>query len=138
MGIELYWDNDEQTVMLLEFEGQWTWDDLFEALAKAKKVSARADYEIGAIVNVAGGVRFPGGTLLNAQSFENAKKLLSMSGGSTGPVVIAGTNPMMRTAFEMMARISPQSTANIHFAPTLDAARLFLAGRLPVRTPAAS
>lgn len=138
MAIELYWDNDEQTVMLLEFEGQWTWDDLFETLAKAKKVSDKADYEIGAIVNVTGGVRFPGGTLLNVQSFENAKKLLSMSGGSTGPVVIAGTNPMMRTAFETMARISPQATGSIHFSPSLDAARAYLAGRLRARTPVAS
>jgi hypothetical protein len=138
MGIELYWDNEERTIMLLEFEGRWTWDDLFDTLAKAKKVSAKAAYEIGAIVNISGGVRFPGGSLLNAQSFENAKKLLAMSDGTAGPVVIAGSNPMIRTAFETMSRLSPGSTANIHFAPDLDAARRYLNERLRLAQEAAS
>ena len=37
MGIELYWDNDEQTVMLCEVDRSWTWDEMDAVLDKVKK-----------------------------------------------------------------------------------------------------
>jgi ABC-type glycerol-3-phosphate transport system substrate-binding protein len=138
MSVELYWDNDERTVMLLEFEGAWTWDELFATLARAKKAGDQAGGEIGAIINVTGGVRFPGGSLLNAHSFDNAKKLLALSDGKAGPMVVAGADGLMRTAFETMTRLNPQATGSVHFVPTLDAARAYLAQRLDTDRAAAS
>ncbi|MBZ0302663.1 MAG: hypothetical protein K8J31_23160 [Anaerolineae bacterium] len=138
MSVELYWDNDERTVMLLAFEGQWTWEELFETLATAKKVGEQSPVEIGAIIDITGGVRFPGGSLLTAHSFANAKKLLALDDGHTGPIVVAGGNPMIRTAFETMSRLYSDATANFHFVPTLNAARAYLAERLNAPNPAAS
>jgi hypothetical protein len=130
MGVELYWDNDKQTIMLLEFEGQWTWDQLFEKLRMAQKVGAQSPHEIGAIVNIRDGLGIPGGTLFKPANFENAKKMLTMGEEGTGPIVIAGANPMLRAAYDTMSRLNNRATANIHFTRTLDEARAYLSQRL--------
>ncbi len=133
MGVELYWDNDERTVMLLEFEGRWTWEQLFEQLAIAKQVGDKASYEIGAIVNIADGATIPGGSLFKPVNFENAKKMLEMGSSGTGPIVIAGGNPMLRTAYDTMSRLNASATSNIYFTRTVAEARSLLAQRLPER-----
>ena len=131
MSVELYWDNDEQTVMLLEFEGQWTWDELFEKLDVARKAGERADYEISAIVNAASGVHFPGGSLFKPVNLENAKKMLKMGAAGTGPVVIAGANPFIKTIYDTMSSLHKHATSKIYFAADVDEARLLLAERQP-------
>ena len=136
MSVELYWDDDARTTMLLEFEGRWTWEQLFEQLAVAKQVGDKADYVIGAIVNISDGVSLPGGSLLNPTNFENAKKLLEMGSSGTGPIVIAGDNRMLRTAYNTMARLNASAVENIFFASSLEGARRLLRERLPEHIPA--
>jgi hypothetical protein len=126
MSIELFWDNDEQTILLCEFHPGWTWDDMYETLATIKKVTDRASYEIAAIVDVHEGVGIPGGSLLSRSNFEHAKKMLSMGEGGTGPIVIVGANPLIRAAHDAFRMIDRKATSNIHFAPNLDAARTIL------------
>jgi hypothetical protein len=128
MGIELYWDNDEQTVMLMEVEGRWTWEELFETLSKVKKVTDRADYEIGAIVDMRDGMQIPGGSLFNPSNLENAKKVLQMGDDGTGPVVFVGKG-VVKTIYNSLRGMNPRASANIHFADSVDAARAYLEDR---------
>lgn len=130
MGIELYWDDDAQTIMLMEVEGRWTWEDLFSALETVKKVTDRADYEISAIVDLRGGMHIPGGTLFNTANMDNAKKVLQMGDKGTGPIVIVGANGVVRTIYDTLSKLNPRASANIHFADTMNAAQQFLASRL--------
>ena len=135
MGVELYWDNDERTIMLLCFEGAWTWQELFETLGRAKQASQAAQRKIGAIIEVGRDMRFPGGSLLTPQGLENARKLLAMSDENTGPVVIAGTHPFIRAAFESIRRLHPQTTAQVRLFDTPEQARRDLQQRLGAASP---
>lgn len=126
MGIELYWDNDEQTVMLCEIEGAWTWDDLYDVLNRVKKVTDKAQHEIAAIVHVSGGVKIPGGSIFTPAAFDHAKRMVKMGEGGTGPVVIVGASPVIKTAYETFRTIDRRATGNIHFAASVDEARQIL------------
>ena len=82
MGIELYWDNDEQTVMLCEVDRSWTWEEMDAVLDKVKKVTDRSEYTIGAILDLRQGVHFPGGTIFTPTALSHARKMLKMGEGT--------------------------------------------------------
>jgi hypothetical protein len=132
MGIELFWDNEEKTIMLCEFQQRWTWDDLFDTLNAIKKVTENAEREIGAIVDLRSGTTFPGGSFLSADNFEKAKRVLKMGDGGTGPIVIVGANSIVKTIYSTMAGLNSTAASNIHFADSLKQARAYLEKRVGV------
>jgi ABC-type glycerol-3-phosphate transport system substrate-binding protein len=134
MAIELYWDNDEQTVMLCEVRDPWTWDDLFDTLGKIKKVTDRSPVTIGAILDVSHGITIPGGSLFSPATFENAKKMIKMGEGGTGPIVVVGANPLIKAVYNAAGTIDRKALSNFAFVPTLDEARAHLERVMP--TPA--
>ena len=126
MGIELYWDNDARTVMLCEFERTWTWEELDAVLIKIKRVTDQAEQVIAAIIDVQQGVNFPGGTIFSPGALNQAKKILRMGEGGSGPVIIVGANPLIRTAYNTMRALDPNHLSNVAFADSLEAARAML------------
>jgi hypothetical protein len=128
MGIELYWDNDADTVMRCEFDREWTWDELDAALAKIKRITDRADREIAAIIDVRKGVNFPGGTIFSPAAFEQAKKMLRMGEGGKGPVVVLGASPLIKTVYNAVRGLDSDGLSNVSFAATLAEARAILRG----------
>ncbi len=130
MGIELYWDNDEQTILLAEFDNQWTWDELHAVLRTVKKITAERSYEIGAIVDLTRGLRLPGGALLSKETFDNFKKILKMGDEGKGPVVVVGLSAMIKAVYDTVAKLDPKATEDVAFAKTQDEARAILHQRL--------
>jgi len=129
-NIELYWDNDQQTVMLCTFAKGWTWAEMFETLDTIKKVTDQRDYEIGAIVDVSRGISVPGGSVFSADTREKAKKMLAMGADGKGPIAIVGAGGMIKAVargFEMLDRTALQ---DVYFVDTLNAARRALAERM--------
>lgn len=123
MGIDLYWDNKEQTVMLCEFNGDWSWDELHAVLRTIKQLSVERGRVFGAIVDVRGGLRLPGGTIFNREALTNFRKMLQLDPEGKGPVVIVGMNPMIRTIFDTAGRLEPSVTENVYFADDMQEAR---------------
>jgi len=124
MGIELYWDNDAQTVLLVEFAAKWTWDELDAMLIKIKKTTDKAAPQIiAAIIDLRVGGHLPGGTIFSPGAVNQAKKILSMGEGATGPVVVVGGGGLIRAAYNLMRGIDPTAVSNVSFADSIDAAR---------------
>jgi hypothetical protein len=130
MPIELYWDNDERTVMLIEVEGGYSWDDLYDVLRKIKKVTDNAPYTIGAILDVTRGATIPGGKLFTQTTLDHARNMLKMGEGGTGPVVIVGANSFIRLVFSTFYNLDRKALGNVQFAATPDEARAILAEKL--------
>ena len=129
-NIELYWDNDEQTVMLCTFAKGWTWAEMFETLDTIKQVTEQRDYEIGAIVDVSRGISVPGGSVFSADTREKAKKMLAMGADGKGPIAIVGAGGMIKAVargFEMLDR---NALKDVYFVDSLNAARRVMTGRL--------
>jgi|GEM_PF-380867 hypothetical protein len=130
MPIELYWDNDERDIMLIEVEGAWTWDDLYTTLGKIRKVTDNASYTIGAILDVSGGTSVPGGTIFTQTAFNHAREMLKMGEGGTGPIMIVGANSFIRMVFSTFYNLDRKTLSNVRFAASLEEARLELNHRL--------
>jgi hypothetical protein len=123
MSIDLYWDNDDQTVMLAEFNGRWTWDELYAALNTIKKMSQERERVFGAIIDVRDGLHIPGGSIFNRDALNNFRKLMKLGDDGKGPVVIVGVNKMVRTVFDAAGKIDSKSVQDVHFSKDMDDAR---------------
>ena len=127
MGIELYWDNDEQTVMLAEVQGAWTWDDLYEALRKVKRISDKSPVVLGAIIDLTHGTAFPGGSPFSATAHGHGKRVIKMGEGGKGPIAVVGAAPFFRKAFGMLLSLDREKLSHITFVDTLEEAEAFMA-----------
>jgi hypothetical protein len=129
MGIELYWNNDEQTVMLVEIQGAWTWDDMYDALHKVKKVSDKSPVVLGAILDLTRGATFPGGTPFNATTLGHGKRVLKMGEGGSGPIAVVGAAPFFRKVFSVFLSMDREKLGHIRFVDTLAEAEAFMAAQ---------
>jgi len=125
MGIELYWDDHEQTVMLAEFSGKWTWDDLYDMLHTIKQLSIQRGQIFGAIIDLRQGLQLPGGSVFNRDGLAQFRRLLSLNQGdnSKGPVAIVGMNGVVRSIFDAVNTFDRSLTNDVYFANSLDEAR---------------
>jgi len=122
MSIDLYWDNDDQTVMLAEFGQQWTWDELYAVLKTIKRLSDERNQVFGAMVDVRNGFNIPG-NLLSRESLNQFKRISELGSGGKGPVVIVGVSPMIRRVFDAINMVDRNFSNDVHFAPDMNQAR---------------
>lgn len=130
MAIDLYWEDDEQTMMLCVFESGWTWDDLFEMLHIARRVTDERDYEVGAIIDLTNGSEIPGGSIFSATTRENAKRVLRMGEVGRGPLVLVRAGSAIKTLLQAVAMLDKKATEDLYFAASIDEARAILQRRL--------
>ena len=130
MAIDLYWDNDEQTIMLCEFDKNWTWDEMFSTLETIKQVTAKRDYEIAAIIDLRKGVNIPGGSIFSTDTRDKAKKMLAMGSDGKGPMVVVGGGMFIKTISTAFSMVDSTAMNGVYFTDTLDHARSILAERL--------
>lgn len=123
MGIELFWDNDEETVMLCVFDKNWTWDEMFQTFDDIKRVTQKRDALIGAIIDVSSGVSVPGGSIFNADTRNKAMQMLRMGGSEKGPLVIVGANGFIKSIYHAVGTLDRNAQKDIFFADTLNEAR---------------
>lgn len=129
MPLELYWDDDARTTLLLEVRGAWTWDELMQTMHRIKQITDQADREIAAILDLSDGLRLPGGTWLSREALDTARKLLMLGQGGTGQVVIVGVSPAIRAIYNTLLTMDRRLLGGVTFAATTDEARAILASR---------
>jgi len=129
MPLELYWDDEARTVMLLEVRGTWTWDELMQTMRKVKQVTDQADREISAILDLGDGLRLPGGTWLSREALDVARNLLKLGQGGTGQVVVVGVSPTIRAIYNTLVSMDRKMLGGVSFAATTDEARAILSRR---------
>jgi ABC-type glycerol-3-phosphate transport system substrate-binding protein len=128
MGIQLDWDDEAKTTLRCAFDPQWTWDDLYAVTDKVKAITDNAPHTVAAILDMRGGITIPGGNFFSPATLENARRLLTLGEGGTGPVVIVGATGLIKMVYETFKGMDRRAAAaNITFVDTLEDARAHLA-----------
>ena len=127
MAIELYWDNDERTVMLCEVRGDWTWEQMYDTFAKIKKATEKSSVTVAAILDISAGISIPGGSFFTPSAFDHAKTMLKMGESGTGPLVIVGASALIKGVYKTFTGMAQgKALSTISFADTADQARVHL------------
>lgn len=124
MSIDLFWDNPQQTVLLAEFNGKWSWDELQTMLNGIKRLSRERQMTFGAILDLRHGMHLPGGTIFNREGLQRFQQMVAMSDGDQqGPVVILGMNSVVKMIFDAVANFDRSLVSTVTFADNEAAAR---------------
>ncbi|MGJ3237169.1 MAG: hypothetical protein ACFE0Q_00540 [Anaerolineae bacterium] len=128
MAIDLYWDDDAQTVLLAEFNGKWTWDELHKMISKIKSLSYERDMIFGAIIDLRNGMHLPGGNIFSKESLDRFKQLLSLNDGDNrqGPVAVLGVNGVIKMIFEAIKNVDASVVEDVLFAKDEAEAREYI------------
>lgn len=130
MSVDLYWDNDEQTIILCEFSKGWTWEALFGALNKVKTITQSRSDTVGAIVDMSQGLGVPNGSLFSIETRDKAKQMLQMSADGKGPIAIVGANGVIKLVSKAFALVDKNALKDVYFVDSTNEARQILAKRL--------
>lgn len=128
MGIQVTWDDEAQTRLLVAMRGSWTWEEMYASADEVKAITdAAAPRVIAAIIDLSEGLSFPGGTIFSKTTLEHAKKMLQMGQDGTGPIAVVGASPLIKMAFNTLYSLDPKTLQGVRFAPTVAEARALLA-----------
>lgn len=132
MSVDLYWDNDEQTIILCEFSKGWTWEDLFSALNTVKTITQNRADTVAAIVDMSRGLGVPNGSLFSVETRDKAKQMLQMSANGKGPIAIVGANGVIKLVSKAFSLVDRHALKDVYFVDSVDEARQVLTKRLAV------
>lgn len=116
MPISVAWDDDKQTIIHYRFEGRWSWDEAWQAMAQAKDLSLEVPHRVDAIANLTKSIGIPRGAPVH---FRNATK---MRPPNRGLVVIVGVSRLIHSAKSTLERLSPNLFKGYAIADSLDEA----------------
>jgi hypothetical protein len=117
MGIDIRWDNPDQTRFVYHFEAQWTWDEFFVAKEQAKTLLDVANHKFVVIIDLTEVSRLP------ADSLAKARYALTNGHPNAFYIVLVVPNAIVRTIIGTLRDIAPITNRTLEFAATLDEAR---------------
>jgi len=124
MGVELFWDNEAETVFLIEVRGPWRWEELSRVMKTVQRLSQERGQTLGAVLDLGTSLQMQEGGIFSQQGLQQFQELLKLDTGSArGPLVIVGMNPLVQRIFDTANSLAPSASRHITFAATLDEAR---------------
>ncbi len=125
MAIVTRWDNKKQTVVLLEFESEWNWQELEEAVQKADQLIGSVEHFVDLIIDLEG-------TTIPRDVLTAAKTLLATGAArpNEGARVVVGANGPMRTIYQTIQKTFNNAVEGreVLFAANMRDARAILRG----------
>ena len=125
MAIVTRWDNKKKTIVLLEFESEWTWDELEAAVEKADSLIGSVEHFVDLIIDLEG-------TSIPKDIFSAAKSLLDSGEArpNEGARVVVGANGAIRAIYQTIQKTfnSAVEGRDILFAPSMADARAIIRG----------
>ena len=99
MAIVTRWDNKKKTVILLEFESEWDWEELEEAVHKADQLIGSVEHFVDLIIDLEG-------TTIPRDILTAAKTLLASGEArpNEGARVVVGANGAIRTFYQTIQK----------------------------------
>ena len=125
MAILTRWDNKKKTIVLPEFESEWTWQDLESAVQRADALIGSVAHYVDLIIDLEGAA-------IPKDVFTAAKTLLDSGEArpNEGARVVVGANGAIRTIYQTIQKTfnSAVEGREVLFAANLSDARAIIRG----------
>jgi hypothetical protein len=125
--ITIKWGKDDKTVLLYEFEGSWSIEDLTDALDAGVEVTNRYEHEMDVIVDLSrsGWPNILGMNVNKAfgKAMGRGDEHLADKENEAGIIVIVSRNPIIRGSLASMMQVYKRMGDRIALANTLDEAK---------------
>ena len=125
MAIVTRWDDKKKTIVILEFESEWSWEQLEAAVHKADGLIGSVEHHVDLIIDLEG-------ASIPKDIFSAAKTLLDSGEArpNEGARVVVGANGALRTIYQTIQKTfnSSMDGREILFAASLSDARAIIRG----------
>lgn len=122
MGITIVWDNNEHSVMRINFAKAWSWSELDTTIAEAHSLMDSVHHQVDMIMDMK-----DGGTIPEA-AFWRFHKLAQAKHRNRGRVIVVGGNAFIRTMTDTVRRLANDffDTETFTLVSSLEEARVTL------------
>jgi hypothetical protein len=121
MGIAVHWKDEMKAIIVLEFESQWTWDDLYNATQQMYRMLDEIDHTACTITDLRKSRGVPSGFLAHA------RRLTMRRDPRIKVSAIVGANGLVEVAVDIIRKVYTMDTTL--FAETMEEAEAIIAER---------
>jgi hypothetical protein len=120
MSIAIDWFDAEHTIIRYQFEGRWTWDDLYGAITQVNTMLASVDHKVDVIIDFERSLGVPPGALTHLRS-NSLRAADNWNGG-----VFVGVNPFIRALLSAFLSVNRKLTERYAVANTMGEAQAII------------
>jgi hypothetical protein len=117
MGVSVYWDDAEQTVMCLSFVGAWTWDEFDAEITKLYITVRSVSHPVHILVDI----RYTA-PQTSGPAWKSLSRALRMLPENTGLVLLCGVGYFTAAFFIQLAGMFPKMSSRLKQITTLSEA----------------
>jgi hypothetical protein len=121
MSIQVTWDNEKHTVMLLTFRDPWDWEDYQRTMDQAWQMLDTVQDKVVTIVDFSNSLALPKGAV---QYFSRTAERIHPNQGS---IIICNASPFLMAIGKLVERLYPQQARRVRIADDVAHARQMLA-----------
>lgn len=115
MGVNIFWDNEEQTILRFICEPQWTLDDLRAARLQGDEMATSVHHNVGMILDAP--------TTIPAEVRHYNFTGFTKTSSQVQVMVVIANRPILRALFSLIIKVSPDAALVIRLAKDLNEAR---------------
>jgi hypothetical protein len=123
MPIHVKWHNEARTIIRYEFEGVWTWDDLYAAIRDVNTMMGSVPYRVDVIITMFNSRTVPSGALVHMRSGS------TRAASNWGMGVFVGNNPLVKALLTAFTKVYPRFNQRYAIAASLEEAEALITSR---------
>lgn len=116
MPINNHWYDEAQTILKVDYDGRWTWDEFFAAADKGRELAKSVSHRVDYILDMQKGSVPNGGSTLT-----NSRTVMARRAPNSGIFVIL-TNPFVKIMLNVFKNFDREHGSIMYAAATLDEA----------------
>lgn len=121
MPIRVYWEDETRTIVYYDFEGVWTWDELYTAFYQAIAMENSVCHRVDVILDMRQSGRLPANALLHV------KNIADKQPPNIGLSVFVTNNAFVASLYTVAIKVYGKIAHYFRLAATLEEARDMIA-----------
>ncbi|MBL8162125.1 MAG: hypothetical protein JNJ61_09075 [Anaerolineae bacterium] len=121
MSAKSYWDDPAQTVIRIDYEGNWTWEEYFAAADDGRDLASSVTHRVDYILDFRNGTQPKAGSVMS-----NARNVLLKRAPNSGVFVTVST-PFAQVMLNVFKSFDRKLSALIYGATSIEEAHAILA-----------
>jgi hypothetical protein len=117
MPIMVKWDDEAQSVVLMRFQGKWSWDEMYKAAQESVALRKAKTHRCALILDLLQGANVPTGALTHLRN------ALSISSEDREITVVLTDKPFLKTLYTMFTKLYKKLGDTLFLADTMEDAR---------------
>lgn len=120
MPIRVYWEDTDQTIVRYDFEGRWTWDELYTAYYQAIAMENSVIQRVDIILDMRSSAFIPANALLHMKNFSEKQP------PNVGLSIFVTTNAFVTSLYSTAIRFYAKIAFYFRLVKTLDQAHTMI------------